>query len=159
VVTTTENKNMSKKILTLLIIHQKDRVLLGLKKRGFGEGKWNGFGGKVAKSETIEEAAKRELFEEARLTVNNMEKLGVIDFSWKNKKGILEVNIFKAVDFSGEPKESDEMMPQWFLIKDIPYEKMWSDDKYWLPMFLENKKFKGKFLFDENNNVLKYELN
>jgi len=24
-----------------------DQVLLGMKKRGFGEGKWNGFGGKL----------------------------------------------------------------------------------------------------------------
>ena len=35
------------------------RILLGLKKRGFGEGWWNGFGGKINHNETIEEAAKR----------------------------------------------------------------------------------------------------
>jgi 8-oxo-dGTP diphosphatase / 2-hydroxy-dATP diphosphatase len=34
-------------------------VLLGLKKKGFGKGKWNGFGGKVEKNETILEAAIR----------------------------------------------------------------------------------------------------
>lgn len=34
-------------------------VLLGMKKRGFGAGKWNGFGGKVQPGETIEEAARR----------------------------------------------------------------------------------------------------
>jgi hypothetical protein len=35
------------------LIHQKDRILLGYKKRGFGMGKFNGFGGKVEKGETI----------------------------------------------------------------------------------------------------------
>jgi hypothetical protein len=36
-----------KKLLTLCIVHQNDKVLLGMKKRGFGMGRWNGFGGKV----------------------------------------------------------------------------------------------------------------
>eukprot|EP00051_Salpingoeca_urceolata_P006046 m.80347 g.80347 ORF g.80347 m.80347 type:complete len:91 (+) comp14659_c1_seq3:1046-1318(+) len=39
------------------------RVLLGLKKRGFGQGKLNGFGGKVEAGETVAEAAARELEE------------------------------------------------------------------------------------------------
>ena len=47
------------KLLTLAFVTQKDKVLLGLKKKGFGMGRWNGFGGKVEKGETIEEAAKR----------------------------------------------------------------------------------------------------
>ena len=151
---------MAKKILTLIIVHQNGCVLLGLKKRGFGVGKYNGFGGKVDKGETVEEAAKRELFEEARITANNLKKLGVLDFSWKGKENeVLEVNIFKTTDFSGEPTEGEEMKPQWFDIDKIPYDKMWSDDAHWLPLFLENKKFKGKFMFDNNNNIVKHELN
>lgn len=35
------------KILTLLLIHQQPRILLAMKKKGFGKGKYNGFGGKV----------------------------------------------------------------------------------------------------------------
>ena len=35
------------------------RILLGFKKRGLLEKKWNGFGGKVELGETIEEAAER----------------------------------------------------------------------------------------------------
>lgn len=49
----------SSKLLTLVLVVQPGRVLLGMKKRGFGVGKWNGFGGKVQLGETIEEAAKR----------------------------------------------------------------------------------------------------
>ncbi len=40
-------------------------VLLGMKKRGFGAGKWNGFGGKVEKGESNTQAAIRELEEES----------------------------------------------------------------------------------------------
>ena len=49
------------KILTLLLIHQKNQILLAMKKRGFGMGKYNGFGGKVERNgETIYQAAIRE---------------------------------------------------------------------------------------------------
>ena len=47
------------KAYTLAFIQKEDKVLLGLKKRGFGEGKWNGFGGKPHEGETITEAAVR----------------------------------------------------------------------------------------------------
>ena len=47
------------KVLTLVLIRESTRVLLGMKKRGFGQGRWNGFGGKVEKGETILQAAVR----------------------------------------------------------------------------------------------------
>ena len=50
---------VANKVLTLAFIHERARILLGLKKRGFGQGRWNGFGGKVQKGESIAEAAKR----------------------------------------------------------------------------------------------------
>ena len=53
----------SRKLLTLVFIIEKDSILLGMKKRGFGAGWWNGFGGKVQQGETIEEAAKRSIKE------------------------------------------------------------------------------------------------
>ncbi len=148
-----------KKTLTLLIIHKDEKVLLGMKKRGFGVGRWNGFGGKVDKGESIEEAAKRELFEESGLAVDVIEKMGGLDFSWQNKPDmVLQVHIFKVSDFSGFPTETEEMKPEWFLVKDIPYQKMWADDKYWFPLLLEGKKFTGKFVFNEANAVVEHQL-
>ena len=47
------------KVLTLAFVREKAQILLGLKKRGFGEGRWNGFGGKVKPGEGIEAATKR----------------------------------------------------------------------------------------------------
>ena len=46
-------KEIKKKVLTLVYIRDDENILLGLKKRGFGTGKWNGFGGKVQPGETI----------------------------------------------------------------------------------------------------------
>ncbi len=50
---------VSNKVLTLAFVRESARVLLGLKKRGFGQGRWNGFGGKVQPGETIEQGARR----------------------------------------------------------------------------------------------------
>lgn len=47
------------KLLTLLFVLTPGKVLLGMKKRGFGKGRWNGFGGKVQPGETIEDGAIR----------------------------------------------------------------------------------------------------
>lgn len=71
---------------------------------------------------------------------------------------ILEVHIFRADKFLGEPTESEEMKPRWFHINDIPFKDMWPDDKYWIPLLLSGKKFKGKFLFGESDVILEQEL-
>jgi len=147
-----------KKSLTLCIIHQQSKVLLGMKKRGFGAGRWNGFGGKLKDGETIEDAVRRELKEEAGISANKIEKKGIIEFSWDLKPEILEVHIFRVTDFVGNPAESEEMRPRWFDINEIPYGEMWPDDKYWLPLFLDGKKFKGKFVFDDADKILRQEL-
>ena len=136
-------------------------MLLGMKKRGFGAGRWNGFGGKVEKGETIEEAMRREVFEEASIDVVDAEEVGVLEFEFKESKtlhgvsDILETHIFRATQFVGEPKEGEEMRPQWFDVRDIPYKQMWSDDIYWLPLLLEGKKFEGRVLFGSKDEVLK----
>ena len=139
---------MTKKILTLCLICKDGKVLLGMKKRGFGEGRFNGFGGKVEQGETIESAARREVQEESGITVVDMQQVGVIDFTFENDPKILEVHIFKVSGFAGEPVETEEMKPQWFEKGVIPYAQMWSDDEHWLPLLLAGKKFKGAFLFD-----------
>lgn len=150
---------MEKKVVTLILVHQGSKILLGMKKRGFGVGRWNGFGGKLHEGETIEQAAKRETREEANITVSDLEKFGVMEFYWKNKPDFcMEVHVFKSKIFGGIPTESEEMKPQWFDVREIPYDKMWQDDTHWLPMFLADKKFKGKFTLDEIDNILEKEL-
>lgn len=144
-----------RKILTLCLVRQDDRMLLGMKKRGFGAGRWNGFGGKVEENETIEAAAKRETEEECGVIITEMEKVGIHEFEFADKRGdILEVHVFRVDAWQDEPEETEEMRPQWFTIDAIPYDEMWPDDIHWLPVFLAGKKFRTKFLFGEGDTVL-----
>ena len=147
-----------RKLLTLCVIRQGDRALLGQKKKGFGADLWNGFGGKLEEGETLEESVVRETKEEAGVVIREFEKIGIMDFHLNNNPDILEVHIFSTSKFDGEPIETEEMRPKWFSIEDIPYNEMWADDIYWYPLFLEGKKFKGEFFFDEDQKVLNYTL-
>jgi 8-oxo-dGTP diphosphatase / 2-hydroxy-dATP diphosphatase len=140
--------------LTLCIPVKDNQVLLGMKKRGFGAGRWNGFGGKMEKGETIEQATLRELYEEVGIKDGKLSKAGVLDFSFQNgEKKVLEVHIFKLTDFIEKPQETEEMRPQWFSFEEIPFSQMWSDDIFWFPLFLDNKLFEGEFVFDKPSNA------
>jgi 8-oxo-dGTP diphosphatase/2-hydroxy-dATP diphosphatase len=147
------------KVMTLGFILTSKEILLGMKKRGFGAEKWNGFGGKVQEGETIEQALNREFEEECKIKIKKSKKIGEIEFEFPKKPETLKVHVFKILEYEGEPIETEEMKPQWFKIHKIPYESMWSDDIHWMPLFLKEKKFRGKILFDEKEQVLKSIIN
>lgn len=146
------------KDMTLGLLVEDNKILLGMKKRGFGEGRWNGFGGKVNDGETIEDAMMREFLEESGIRVIKYKKAGIIDFEFKDNPEVLRVHIFRILEKLGNPREGEEMRPQWFDIDKIPFEEMWSDDKFWMPMFLNNRKFEGKILFKDEEIILDYKL-
>lgn len=131
---------------TSIIIGIKDgKVLLGMKKRGHGEGYWNGFGGKRNEGETMVESAIREIQEEAGIIPTDMEEVGIIDFI------IFETYIYVFSEFTGEPQETEEMEPRWFKTGELPYDKMWEGDKIWFPLVLDGKKFDGVFIFEDKD--------
>lgn len=140
------------------MVRKESDILLGLKKRGFGMNKWNGFGGKVDPSETVLAGALRELEEEAYVKATDSVFKGFITFEFENDPTLLHVHIFKATNIEGEPKESEEMRPQWYSLAEIPFEKMWADDKIWFPYFLSDKYFHGYFLFRGHEEILNYTL-
>jgi 8-oxo-dGTP diphosphatase/2-hydroxy-dATP diphosphatase len=148
----------SPKRLTLCFIYQHPRVLLGLKKRGFGEGKWNGFGGKVEPGETVEMAARREMKEECGVEIGRIEHLGEIEFRFEYMPDVFNVAVFRTTEMIGEPIETEEMKPQWFSVDELPYDSMWRDDPMWLPWLLAGKKFRGSFLLDKDNEIATHQL-
>ncbi|MEK7528150.1 MAG: 8-oxo-dGTP diphosphatase [Patescibacteria group bacterium] len=146
------------KLLTLVIIVQPPRILLGMKKRGFGRGWWNGFGGKVQSGESIESAARRETLEEAGIGTRKLRHAGVLFFYFENDPETHEAHVFVCDEFDGEPIESDEMRPEWFETDKIPYDEMWPADRFWLPLLLEDKSFRGDFFFTRNDELIKHTI-
>lgn len=149
---------MTKTVLTLCVIHNDTHILLGRKKRGLGTGFWNGFGGHVEEGEAIEDAAHREVVEEIGVIPRNLRKRGVLNFEIATHPELLEVHVFSAREFEGEPLETEEMEPCWFTHTEIPYDKMWADDKYWLPLLLQGKNFSGTFYFRDNSTLIHHTL-
>lgn len=122
-------------------------LLLIEKKRGLGGGKVNGPGGKLEKGESFVQAAIRECEEEVGLTPHDPELRGCLYFPFANGYKIY-AEVFWAYSFSGEPVETDEAKPFWCSVNSIPYERMWSDDRLWLPHAVLGHHFSGYFLFD-----------
>lgn len=52
----------------------------------------------------------RELLEESGLTVDALEKIGNIKFEFVGEKELMDVHIFRADTYNGEPTESDGMI-------------------------------------------------
>ncbi len=142
---------------TLCEIIDGGRLLLQRKSAGrFGEGKWNGPGGKVQPGETPPECVVREVWEETGLTVSDLTERGVVDFYFGEKpEPDWVVHIYTTSTFSGEPRESDEGELRWWSLDEIPYGEMWMDDAYWLPVLLQGKRFRGVFVYDVDGTRLK----
>lgn len=146
------------KIRTLCLWQQGNQLLLGKKKRGFGVGNWNGFGGKLMPGESVEAAAKREMYEECGVHIQEMEKRGIMRFSFADGNEPLEVHLFAVTAASGQPAETEEMSPQWFPVDGLPFDSMWADDIHWMPYFLEGKYFDAEFHFKDVHTLLHHRI-
>jgi 8-oxo-dGTP pyrophosphatase MutT (NUDIX family) len=144
---------------TLCLLLKEDKILLAIKKRGFGVGRWNGTGGKVKDGEDILNAALRETKEEIGVEIKNPEKFGLFHFKFPHKpEWDQDVHLFVSDSWIGEPQETEEMKPQWFNFSEIPYDKMWSDDILWLPRVLKGEKLEADFVFAEGDKIAKHTI-
>lgn len=141
---------------TLTFVIKDDKILLIRKKRGLGAGKINGPGGRVEPGETPLQCAVREVEEELKITPLNMQFHGECLFQFVDGYSI-HVHAYSATDYSGTPEETDEAIPLWFSLDEIPYDEMWEDDHIWLPLLLKGQSFKGRYLFD-GDRMLDYQL-
>jgi 8-oxo-dGTP pyrophosphatase MutT (NUDIX family) len=147
---------------TLSLLVKENEILLAMKKRSFGIGKWNGAGGKFDPGKgdkTIVDAAARETKEEIGVDIKNPEKVGVMHFHFPYKpEWDQDVHLFLVKNWEGEPQESEEMAPAWFSFDKIPYDKMWDDDKHWLPHILKGEKIEADFIFREGEIIDKHNI-
>ncbi len=132
--------------------------MLQKKARGFGKGKWNGPGGKVKPGETPAEAAIREIKEETGVAVKRLKPAGVIEFIFnETPESNNLVYVFVAEKWEGLPEDRGEGKLSWYDPAAIPLDKMWDDDRYWLPGVLNGGTVSARFYFDAEGIVVKQE--
>ncbi|KAL1690837.1 hypothetical protein GGG16DRAFT_54804 [Schizophyllum commune] len=154
------------------------KILLGMKKRGFGIGKYvrtsttylwlgiNGFGtalrtftARCSLRLTPRSGGKVEPEESSRdAAIREMEEesgirtplqwAGTLLFFLEGVEKVFHCDVYRAETFEGEVIETDEMRPAWYSVDDIPYAQMWEDDPYWLPLLVEGVPFIGRADFD-----------
>lgn len=141
---------------TLTFVLNGELLLMIFKKRGQGAGKWNFPGGKIAPGESEVEAAAREVLEETGIFVGNLEKRGSLEFrfpaggSWSNS-----CSVFLARSFSGSlVAENEECSAHWVPLSEVPYEKMWPNDRLWVPALLSGKMVNRIYTFDEKDSMV-----
>jgi 8-oxo-dGTP pyrophosphatase MutT (NUDIX family) len=148
---------MTNATVCFLLRNDGREVLLGLKKRGFGQGKLNGYGGKIKPGESLEEATAREVVEESNVTIDlrDLRNAGRIVFSFPYEPSFdHDVHVFTTTAWSGDPMETTEMAPLWHSVDRLPFDRMWADDAHWLPLVLAGKRIEASFTFAADNERL-----
>ena len=132
---------------TLVFVIRGRRILLIHKKRGLGAGKVNGPGGRLEPGESFEACAVREVREELGVTPLRLVRLGQHAFQFVNGYSTF-VRVYRAADLEGAPVETDEAEPLWCDLDAIPFDRMWEDDRHWLPLLIAGRRFGGRWIFD-----------
>jgi 8-oxo-dGTP diphosphatase len=128
-------------------------VLLGFKKAGFGAGRWVGLGGHIEEGEKPDEAAVREVAEESSLVTwpDSLSHMASLTFVFPSRPSWDQTaEVFVTTEYSGQPVESDELIPRWFDTASLPLAGMWDDAKYWLPAVLGGDRVTATITFADD---------
>lgn len=132
----------------LSIVVNQSHVLMIEKKRGIGKGYLTFPGGKV-EEESPEECAIRELEEEVGVNGYDPKFAGRILFRQLNG-GVMSMYVYLFTKFQGEPRETEEAKPIWWRVEELPFDRMWQDDRFWLRKVLSAKVVDCVFLFTDD---------
>lgn len=139
------------KTATLGIVLQNGNVLLGEKKKGeIGTSILSGPGGKLDLGETLEECLIRETHEELGIELNpvSLELTAVIDFYAAGKIDFC-VYVYRAKILFGELKETADMIPAWYPLDNLPYNRMFDSDRHWFLKAARGEKFRAQVHYRE----------
>ncbi len=135
-----------------------DQVLMifrNKKKVDINKGKWIGVGGHVEKGESIEQAIKREVWEESSLVVNKVNYAARVTFFFKEDVELMHV--FTAKDFSGEVDYNcNEGTLKWIPINELYSLPLWEGDKLFLQPVLNNDPFFEMSMKYEGDALVEY---
>jgi 8-oxo-dGTP diphosphatase len=127
-------------------------VLLARKKRGFGAGMIIGFGGKPGRGESEAECTFCAMGEEAGIAVqpDSLAWRAQLSFVFPARRELdAMATVFFGQEWAGEPRESEEMAPEWFDVGSLPLDQTWDDEAYWLPRVMASEALAGVITYDD----------
>jgi 8-oxo-dGTP diphosphatase len=140
------------KLATLCYVRQSGKTLMvhRIKKANdIHQGKWNGLGGKLEAGETPEECARREILEEAGLSVTHLTMKGLLTFPGFANEEDWYAFVFTADQFTGELIDSPEGMLRWVDDAELLNLELWGGDRVFIPWLDRPGFFSGKFIYKD----------
>jgi 8-oxo-dGTP diphosphatase len=137
----------------IVVCRASGRALLGRHKSGRWQGFYTGFLDEVRPGEDPAEAAARIAREQAGIAAGPIKHRATFVFvseAWGRARELE----FIAESHSGEPAESETVVPEWFAFDAIPYDRMPAYDAIWYPSLLAGKKMRGHFDFAPDGQTL-----
>lgn len=132
--------------------HSHQEVLLGLKLTGaIGKGTFNGCGGKVEGGESAAACLVREGREEfdIEILMSSLTHLAELICIADTCGPYMVVDVFSVGRFRGEPRETPDMRPEWFLADEMPYERMLEADRHFFPKLLAGERFRANLYYEQ----------
>ena len=107
---------------------QEDQILIAKRPQHLHQGGlWEFPGGKVAAGETVDQALKRELFEELGITVTQSQPLMQVEHNYSDKQVFLD--IWTVTQYSGEARGIEGQECRWVAMQQL----LCAESKYKFP--------------------------
>jgi 8-oxo-dGTP diphosphatase len=118
---------------SVLMVHR------NLRQNDIHLGKYNGLGGKVEADEDVVAGLRREVREEAAITLDEVVLRGTISWPGFGKDGEpWFAFVFRADRWHGTPHAANpEGTLEWVPIAELPTKNLWPSDRLWLPFVFE----------------------
>ncbi|MGO2804524.1 MAG: 8-oxo-dGTP diphosphatase [Glutamicibacter arilaitensis] len=154
------NLHGAKQIALVALVQHREgdvQILLGRKRRGFGQGNIVLPGGKIEPGETAKQAAIREFAGETglRVAAEDLELAAQINFRFPAQPAAdMQCAAFIARKATGQLELTEELEPLWADPAALPVTQMWQDSPLWLPQLAAGENFTVEIvLADDNQSV------
>ncbi|MDF3055516.1 MAG: 7,8-dihydro-8-oxoguanine-triphosphatase [Gammaproteobacteria bacterium] len=112
------NKTKPAHIAVGVIFDNQRRILVALRpKDKFQGGLWEFPGGKIESGESVEQALKRELFEEVGITVITAEPLTLCDYHYQDHH--VHLDVWCVLDFEGDAYGKEGQSVRWVTLEEL----------------------------------------
>jgi 8-oxo-dGTP diphosphatase len=139
-------------LATVCFMRRNGKVLLQRRAPGrVWAGRLNGPGGKVDPGETPEAAVVREVAEETGVRLVTPIFHGQLDLLFGDPAvARLRVFVYTGALGEGRPRGGREGRLRWFAEDRLPYDELWPDMRYWLPIILAGGRVEGACSYDQD---------